>query len=302
MPDFCAAYGCSLERNAETKKLGVTFHKFPKDKRKRQAWAAALRRRGFIPKDRSVVCSCHFKPQDFDRTGQSTRLKEGVTPSVFNFPVRLCKVPGTTRSSGTSQQQAAAEDQRSRSCSPVRELGGFNLSEKSTSDHQYAFDPVKAKQKLIEAQEKVEELQRSIRNARDRERRQKKTVKFLLDDLKKERMRRREREEEEEKKEKRRRRRGGGGEGGREKEGKEEEWRKRGGEGRGEEEEEKRRRGGEGEREKDKERRKSEEEETEKEEEEEKRRREEEGEREEDKERMRKREEEEETEKEEEGR
>ena len=27
MPDFCAAYGCSRERNAETNKLGITFRK-----------------------------------------------------------------------------------------------------------------------------------------------------------------------------------------------------------------------------------------------------------------------------------
>ena len=38
--------------------------RFPKDKWKRQAWAAALRRRGFMPNDCSVVCSCHFKPQE----------------------------------------------------------------------------------------------------------------------------------------------------------------------------------------------------------------------------------------------
>lgn len=51
-------------------------------------------------------------------------------------------------------------------------------------DHQYALDPVKVKRKLTEAQEKVVELQRELRNAKDRERRHKKTVKSLLKDLK----------------------------------------------------------------------------------------------------------------------
>lgn len=51
-------------------------------------------------------------------------------------------------------------------------------------DHQYALDPVKVKKKLSEAQERVEELQRILRNAKDRERRRKKVVKTLLKDLK----------------------------------------------------------------------------------------------------------------------
>lgn len=66
--------------------------RFPKDKVKRQAWKAALRRKEFEPNDRSVICSCHFKPEDFDMTGQTTRIKEGVIPSVFIFSDHLSKV------------------------------------------------------------------------------------------------------------------------------------------------------------------------------------------------------------------
>ncbi|XP_049911307.1 uncharacterized protein LOC126396951 [Epinephelus moara] len=43
---------------------------------------------------------------------------------------------------------------------------------------------IDVKQKLTEAQERVDELQRKLRNARDRERRHTKTVKSLLQDLK----------------------------------------------------------------------------------------------------------------------
>lgn len=68
------------------------MYRFPKDKVKRQAWRVALRRREFEPNDHSVVCSWHFKSEDFDRTGQTTRLKEGVIPSVLIFPGHLCKV------------------------------------------------------------------------------------------------------------------------------------------------------------------------------------------------------------------
>lgn len=51
-------------------------------------------------------------------------------------------------------------------------------------DHQYALDPVQVKKKLSEAQKRIEELQRDLRNAKDRERRLKKTVKSLIKELK----------------------------------------------------------------------------------------------------------------------
>ncbi|KAL0979288.1 hypothetical protein UPYG_G00183230 [Umbra pygmaea] len=44
MPDFCAAYGCSNERNEKNKQKGITFHSFPSDKQRRQSWTIALRR------------------------------------------------------------------------------------------------------------------------------------------------------------------------------------------------------------------------------------------------------------------
>ncbi|KAL0978412.1 hypothetical protein UPYG_G00170120 [Umbra pygmaea] len=81
MPDFCAAYGCSNERNEKNKQKGITFHSFPSDKQRRQSWTIALRERG--------------RPALFDQ---------------------------------------------------------------SISDHQYALDPVKAKEKLAVSQENVEKL------------------------------------------------------------------------------------------------------------------------------------------------
>lgn len=51
-------------------------------------------------------------------------------------------------------------------------------------DHLYALDPVQAKKKLAEAQERIEELQRELRNSKDRERRLRKTVMFFITELK----------------------------------------------------------------------------------------------------------------------
>ncbi|KAK2864163.1 hypothetical protein Q7C36_003317 [Tachysurus vachellii] len=64
MPDFCATFGCSNERNLKTKQQGITFHKFPSDKQRRQSWTIALRKEGFEPKHRTLMCSCHFRPED----------------------------------------------------------------------------------------------------------------------------------------------------------------------------------------------------------------------------------------------
>ncbi|KAL0994975.1 hypothetical protein UPYG_G00130160 [Umbra pygmaea] len=125
MPDFCAAYGCSNERNEKTKQKGITFHSFPSDKQRRQSWTIALRR-GVRAKDRTVLCSCHFRPEDFDKSGQT--------------------------------------------------------------DHQYALDPVKAKEKLAVSQESVEKLRWDLRNAKDRERRQKEDCGLLVGGFKKNKM------------------------------------------------------------------------------------------------------------------
>ncbi|XP_049907519.1 THAP domain-containing protein 6-like [Epinephelus moara] len=175
MPHFCSAFGCTNERSVKTKQKGITFHSFPKNTDRRRAWVAAVRRKDFVPSDSSVICSCHFRPEDFDRTGQTVRLRDGVTPSVFNFPEYLCKVPSTSRSTRTSQ--AALQ-------SPDVQVQPPDNQEESTSDHQYALDLIDVKRKLTEAQERVDELQRKLRNARDRERRHTKTVKSLLQDLK----------------------------------------------------------------------------------------------------------------------
>uniref|UniRef100_A0A3Q3IUG1 THAP-type domain-containing protein n=1 Tax=Monopterus albus TaxID=43700 RepID=A0A3Q3IUG1_MONAL len=181
MPDFCAAFGCSNERNTKTKEQGITFHRFPKDHVKRQTWTLALRRRDFVPNDRSVVCSSHFKAEDFDRTGQTTRLREGVVPSVFVFSDQLYKVGATGKLPHKkllqSVQMFMFSHQRTFSSQPHLTLPFFQ-------DHQYALDPVKVKKKLTEAQEMVEELQRDLRNAKDRERRHKRTMKSLIEDLK----------------------------------------------------------------------------------------------------------------------
>lgn len=67
---------------------------------------------------------------------------------------------------------------------PCRLQSPYCVNRSIFQDHQYALDPVQVKKKLAEAQERIEELQRELRNSKDRERRLKKTVMFLITELK----------------------------------------------------------------------------------------------------------------------
>ncbi|XP_061092806.1 uncharacterized protein LOC133125103 isoform X3 [Conger conger] len=93
MPSSCVAINCSVERSPETLKQGITFHRFPKDPVRRLQWCSALRRQSsdhqlWVPTKNSVLCSSHFTPDMFDRTGQTVRLRDCAIPTVFDFRKR----------------------------------------------------------------------------------------------------------------------------------------------------------------------------------------------------------------------
>lgn len=74
-------------------KFGVFLNRFPKDETLCREWVQALRRKNFTATPGvTLICSDHFLEVDFDRSGQTTRLKQGVIPSVFKFPPCLQKV------------------------------------------------------------------------------------------------------------------------------------------------------------------------------------------------------------------
>ncbi|KAF7212752.1 transcript variant X1 [Nothobranchius furzeri] len=154
MPVFCAAYGCNNRRTAETRSRGITFHKFPRDTESKREWEVALRRKDFVATEFSKICSDHFEPEDFDRTGQTVRLRDGVIPSRFNFPSK-------------------------------RRVCAF-LFYMLTEDHSYALSssPTHLKARLSQALARVESLERENLNSKARERRTKNIIKGLLEILK----------------------------------------------------------------------------------------------------------------------
>ncbi|KAJ8254807.1 hypothetical protein GJAV_G00197550 [Gymnothorax javanicus] len=93
MPSSCVAIHCSVERSPKTSKQGITFHRFPKDPVRRLQWCSALRSQSidhqlWVPTKNSVLCSLHFTPDMFDRTGQTVRLRESAIPTIFDFRKR----------------------------------------------------------------------------------------------------------------------------------------------------------------------------------------------------------------------
>lgn len=63
---------------------------FPSDEEERNKWVQALRREKWKPTKTSIICSKHFKDDDFDRSSPfRVDLKKGAIPSVFEFPDHL---------------------------------------------------------------------------------------------------------------------------------------------------------------------------------------------------------------------
>ncbi|XP_073322204.1 THAP domain-containing protein 6-like isoform X2 [Pagrus major] len=179
MPHSCAALGCVHRCTVQTRSRGITFHRFPKDQELRKQWEEALRREGFCATQSSTLCSEHFRQEDFDRTGQTVRIRNGAIPSVFSFPAHLQR-PVATRTSRTSKK--APESPSVDGSQPVQETEPLPVP---NVDHSYALptSPDDLRARLSEALARVESLEREKRNAKDRERRAKNTLRGLLEDL-----------------------------------------------------------------------------------------------------------------------
>ena len=70
------------------------FSRFPEDPVRREEWARKVRREDekgklWVPSGRAWLCSKHFEPKWFDKTGHITRLRNGAVPTVFDFPSHL---------------------------------------------------------------------------------------------------------------------------------------------------------------------------------------------------------------------
>ncbi|CAH0602435.1 unnamed protein product [Chrysodeixis includens] len=79
----CSVQNCCNDTKKTTKSHGITFHMFPKEPNLRSAWVEALGMADWEPKDRSTICSEHFRNEDFYETTRGLRkIKNGAVPVV----------------------------------------------------------------------------------------------------------------------------------------------------------------------------------------------------------------------------
>ena len=84
----CVAYACT---NRRVKGDSLKFHRFPlHNKELCTKWITAIKRDKFIPTKNSYLCGDHFIPTDY-KYADSSKLKDNVVPSIFNFTDPLIK-------------------------------------------------------------------------------------------------------------------------------------------------------------------------------------------------------------------
>uniref|UniRef100_A0A8C4QPT3 THAP-type domain-containing protein n=1 Tax=Eptatretus burgeri TaxID=7764 RepID=A0A8C4QPT3_EPTBU len=86
----CAAYDCANRDGPDQRRTGVTFHRSRPNIMKQ--WLANMKRANYVPSKSAVLCSDHFEDFCFDKTGQTTRLRDYAVPTVFKFTKDMKKV------------------------------------------------------------------------------------------------------------------------------------------------------------------------------------------------------------------
>nr|XP_044625515.1 THAP domain-containing protein 3 [Equus asinus] len=84
MPKSCAARQCCNRYSNRRKQL--TFHRFPFSRPELlKEWVLNIGRGNFKPKQHTVICSEHFRPECFSAFGNRKNLKHNAVPTEFAF-------------------------------------------------------------------------------------------------------------------------------------------------------------------------------------------------------------------------
>uniref|UniRef100_G3TG33 THAP domain containing 3 n=1 Tax=Loxodonta africana TaxID=9785 RepID=G3TG33_LOXAF len=186
MPKSCAARQCCNRYSNRRKQL--TFHRFPFSRPELlKEWVLNIGRGNFKPKQHTVICSEHFRPECFSAFGNRKNLKHNAVPTVFAFQdptqvLPMAGVDGTGRSMDTTLDELqvppnaeapgkevlpyrleAAE-------APARPASPMGLKQslpKQPSDHSYALLDLDAlKKKLFLTLKENEKLRKRLRAQR----------------------------------------------------------------------------------------------------------------------------------------
>ncbi|XP_051844630.1 THAP domain-containing protein 3 isoform X2 [Antechinus flavipes] len=126
MPKSCAARQCCNRYSSRRKQL--TFHRFPFSRPELlKEWVLNIGRGNFKPKQHTVICSEHFRPDCFSAFGNRKNLKQNAVPTVFAFRetaqlVRENTEPAGERSDAQAQPGKDLSDARAGEHPPGRRM------------------------------------------------------------------------------------------------------------------------------------------------------------------------------------
>ncbi|XP_044092983.1 THAP domain-containing protein 3 isoform X2 [Neovison vison] len=161
MPKSCAARQCCNRYSSRRKQL--TFHRFPFSRPELlKEWVLNIGRGNFKPKQHTVICSEHFRPECFSAFGNRKNLKQNAVPTVFAFQDAAQLVRESTDPAGG----AAYADGRKEEVLPPRPPQGTPVPAQP-SDHSYALLDLDAlKNKLFMTLRENEKLRKRLRAQR----------------------------------------------------------------------------------------------------------------------------------------
>ncbi|XP_073937580.1 THAP domain-containing protein 3 isoform X3 [Castor canadensis] len=113
MPKSCAARQCCNRYSNRRKQL--TFHRFPFSRPELlKEWVLNLGRANFKPKQHTVICSEHFRPECFSAFGNRKNLKHNAVPTVFALqaPAQLAREnagPASERDADLQKEKVHSE-------------------------------------------------------------------------------------------------------------------------------------------------------------------------------------------------
>lgn len=81
MVKTCCVYKCNNQYDQKAKSKGLSFFRFPKNKRQRKAWIKAINRKDWTPGEHSWICSAHF----IDGWHGYEAGDHNYAPTIFNY-------------------------------------------------------------------------------------------------------------------------------------------------------------------------------------------------------------------------
>ncbi|XP_026966137.1 THAP domain-containing protein 3 isoform X5 [Sagmatias obliquidens] len=166
MPKSCAARQCCNRYSNRRKQL--TFHRFPFSRPELlKEWVLNIGRGDFEPKQHTVICSEHFRPECFSAFGNRKNLKHNAVPTVFAFQGPPQLVRENTDPAGPSGDAASEKGKVPLHRPEATGVPGQPASPTQPSDHSYALLDLDAlKKKLFLTLKENEKLRRRLKAQR----------------------------------------------------------------------------------------------------------------------------------------